>query len=117
MRLANRTGARARALLYPSHASPASAASNAQRKTAEPRQNTVVCRNLWKIYGPNAKEILHIAQRERLTKKDVLARFKSVVGVADVSFDVEHGEVFCVMGLSGSGKSTLVRHINRLIDP
>ncbi|TIR87410.1 MAG: ATP-binding cassette domain-containing protein, partial [Mesorhizobium sp.] len=39
------------------------------------------------------------------------------MGVADVSFSVEPGEIFCIMGLSGSGKSTLVRHLNRLIEP
>ena len=35
----------------------------------------------------------------------------------DVSFDVQKGEVFVVMGLSGSGKSTLVRCLTRLIEP
>ena len=40
-----------------------------------------------------------------------------MVGVADVSFTVRPGEIFCVMGLCGSGKSTLVRHLNRLIEP
>ena len=39
------------------------------------------------------------------------------LAVADVSFEVKRGEIFCVMGLSGSGKSTLVRHINRLLEP
>ena len=42
---------------------------------------------------------------------------RQVIGVSDVSFDVNKGEIFCVMGLSGSGKSTLVRHINRLLEP
>jgi len=37
--------------------------------------------------------------------------------VSDVSFNINPGEIFCVMGLSGSGKSTLVRHINRLLEP
>jgi len=37
--------------------------------------------------------------------------------VHDVSFTVERGELFVVMGLSGSGKSTLVRLLNRLIEP
>ena len=40
-----------------------------------------------------------------------------MVGVADATFSVGEGEIFCIMGLSGSGKSTLVRHINRLIEP
>jgi glycine betaine/proline transport system ATP-binding protein len=47
----------------------------------------------------------------------VLARYNAVVGVADVSLDVNRGEIFCIMGLSGSGKSTLVRHFNRLLEP
>lgn len=50
-------------------------------------------------------------------KAEVLEKYNCVVGVADVSFDVLAGEIFCVMGLSGSGKSTLVRHINRLLEP
>jgi glycine betaine/proline transport system ATP-binding protein len=37
--------------------------------------------------------------------------------VHDVSFTVDPGELFVVMGLSGSGKSTLVRLLNRLVEP
>ncbi len=42
---------------------------------------------------------------------------KQVVGVREVSFAVEEGESFVIMGLSGSGKSTLIRCINHLIKP
>ena len=35
----------------------------------------------------------------------------------DVSFQVEEGEIFGIIGLSGAGKSTLVRCINRLEEP
>jgi glycine betaine/proline transport system ATP-binding protein len=40
-----------------------------------------------------------------------------VVAVDDVSFEVERGELFVIMGLSGSGKSTLLRMLNRLVEP
>ena len=35
----------------------------------------------------------------------------------DVTFTVEHGEIFGVMGMSGSGKSTLLRNIMGLVRP
>ena len=47
----------------------------------------------------------------------MLKKTGHTVGVNDVSFAVEEGETFVIMGLSGSGKSTLVRCINRLIEP
>lgn len=41
----------------------------------------------------------------------------AVIAVRDVSFQVQQGEVFVIMGLSGSGKSTLIRCLTRLIAP
>ncbi|NLY08846.1 MAG: amino acid ABC transporter ATP-binding protein [Tissierellia bacterium] len=35
----------------------------------------------------------------------------------DIHFQVEHGEVICIIGSSGSGKSTLLRCINLLEEP
>ena len=72
---------------------------------------------VWKIFGNRVDEAVHAIAREGLTKPEVLERFQCVVGIADCSFEVPRGEIFCVMGLSGSGKSTMVRHINRLIEP
>nr|WP_241188287.1 glycine betaine/L-proline ABC transporter ATP-binding protein [Pseudohalocynthiibacter aestuariivivens] len=80
-------------------------------------QPIVSCRGIWKVFGRRADEALAAIRKEGVGKSEVLQRFQCVVGVADVSFDVYRGEIFCVMGLSGSGKSTLIRHINRLIDP
>ena len=72
---------------------------------------------VWKIFGDRPAEIVENIRRDGLSKAEVLEKFNAVVGISDVSFQVNAGEIFCIMGLSGSGKSTLVRHINRLIEP
>ena len=77
----------------------------------------VECRRVWKIFGDKASQAFAAIEREGLGKDEVAKRFGCVIGVADATFAIETGEIFCIMGLSGSGKSTLVRHINRLIEP
>ena len=84
------------------------------RSDTEP---VIECRKLWKIFGNDADRAMDAIRSEGLTKEDVLNHFGCVVGVQDVSFSVNEGEIFCVMGLSGSGKSTLIRHLNRLVEP
>lgn len=73
-------------------------------------------RHLSKIFGA-APELALEQLALGLDKDAIFEQTGSVVAVADVSFDVDQGEIFVVMGLSGSGKSTLVRCINRLIEP
>lgn len=80
-------------------------------------QNPVNCENLWKIFGSRADEALVAAKAGEVDKDESFKRFGCVIGVADASFTVAEGEVFCIMGLSGSGKSTIIRHVNRLIEP
>lgn len=77
---------------------------------------TVSCRDVWKVYGPNAAKIVG-SPDANLPRAELLDQTGCVAAVREVSFDVAPGEVFVVMGLSGSGKSTLVRMINRLLDP
>lgn len=77
----------------------------------------IECKNLWKIFGDQAHKVWAAVRENGLSKAEVLEQFQSVLAVADASFEVSRGEIFCIMGLSGSGKSTLLRHINRLIDP
>jgi len=73
--------------------------------------------NISKIFGNTSAEAIEAITKKNISKQDALEKYNSVIGVSDVSFDVNPGEIFCVMGLSGSGKSTLVRHINRLLEP
>jgi len=82
-----------------------------------PRTTALACRNVWKVFGDKHAAALAAAQSASHDKDRVLKEFGCVVAVADVSFDVMAGEIFCVMGFSGSGKSTLIRHFNRLIEP
>ena len=77
----------------------------------------VECRSLWKIYGDRSADALTAARDHGVDKDTVFSEFGCVLGVADASFQVTRGEIFCIMGLSGSGKSTLIRHINRRIEP
>ncbi len=72
-------------------------------------------RGLWKVFGPHADRVVGTALAE-LSRDDLLAETGCTAAVRDVTFDVEVGEVFVVMGLSGSGKSTLVRCLTRLIE-
>jgi len=76
----------------------------------------IVCNNIWKVFGPNPERTLRDMDRT-LSRGQVQEQTGHVIGVKDVSFSVDEGETFVVMGLSGSGKSTLVRCLSRLIDP
>ncbi len=80
-------------------------------------EDVIALEGVWKIFGNRAEEAMQAVQERGLTKPEVLEEFGCVVGIADCSFTVPRGEIFCVMGLSGSGKSTMVRHLNRLIEP
>jgi len=92
-------------------------ADAARQRGAAVAENTIELEGVWKIFGERYQEALAAVKGEGIGKSDVLARYGCVVGIADVSLQIERGEVFCIMGLSGSGKSTLVRHLNRLIEP
>ncbi len=71
---------------------------------------------LWKIFGPNAEQVLN-SEKRTATREAIQEETGCVVAVRDVSFTVNQGELFVIMGLSGSGKSTLIRCILRLVEP
>ncbi|WP_099208076.1 quaternary amine ABC transporter ATP-binding protein [Urinicoccus timonensis] len=71
---------------------------------------------LTKIFGKNPKKAYQLLEKGQ-DKKEIFKETGMTVGVNQVSFEVQEGEMFVIMGLSGSGKSTLIRLINRLIEP
>ena len=69
--------------------------------------------HLTKMFGSKktaARELL----KKGVSKDEILKQTGVTVAVDDISFDVERGKIFTLIGLSGSGKSTVVRCLNRL---
>lgn len=73
-------------------------------------------RDLTKVFGTKPEQALTLLHEGR-SKDEIFQRTGQVVGLNRVSFDVQAGEIYVLMGLSGSGKSTLIRLINRLVEP
>lgn len=73
-------------------------------------------RSVTKVFGEYSSAALSMLKKGR-TKSDILRKTGCVIGVNNVSLDVNEGEIVVLMGLSGSGKSTLLRCVNRLIQP
>lgn len=73
-------------------------------------------RELYKVYGGQPAVALELAAQGH-HPSEILTKTAQMLAVSDVSFKVDEGEIFTIMGLSGSGKSTLVRCLNRLIEP
>ncbi|MGC9271599.1 choline ABC transporter ATP-binding protein [Acidiphilium sp.] len=48
------------------------------------------------------------------SRNDIISATGIVVGAADVTLEIEQGEIFVLMGLSGSGKTTVLRALNGL---
>ena len=71
---------------------------------------------MWKVFGKDPEKVLDPEYADK-DKSFFQSELGNVVGLQDVSFDVQKGETFVIMGLSGSGKSTMVRCLIRLIDP
>ncbi|MEA1961147.1 MAG: glycine betaine/L-proline ABC transporter ATP-binding protein [Bacillota bacterium] len=75
--------------------------------------NKIEVTNLSKIYGNSPEKALELISKG-YSNEQIRKQTKQVVGIKNVSFSVENGESFVIMGLSGSGKSTLLRCMNGL---
>ena len=76
----------------------------------------IVVNGLVKVFSNNPTKALNLLNQGK-SKAEILKETGQTVGINNVSFTVNRGEVFVIMGLSGSGKSTILRCLNRLIDP
>jgi len=76
----------------------------------------IALENVYKIFGPNPRGRAFDLCSSDVGKDEVQRQTGHVVGMHDISFSVNRGEIFVVMGLSGSGKSTAIRTVNKLHD-
>lgn len=68
------------------------------------------------LFGSNSSAALKKLQTGS-EKSEIFKETGVTVGVFDVNFSVNRGEIFVIIGLSGSGKSTIVRCLNLLHQP
>ena len=79
----------------------------------------VIAQDLSKRYQISAGPLANtLAGRVRgLLKRDDRVTFQDIWAVRDVSFAVEEGEVFGIIGRNGSGKSTLLKILTGIVRP
>ena len=72
--------------------------------------------SLSKLYGVNKSAAFNMLGKG-MGKNQVAKESGVTVAVNNVSFEVERGKIFVLIGLSGSGKSTVIRCLNLLQPP
>ncbi len=75
--------------------------------------SAISIKNLDVIFGDQTAKSLTMLDNGK-SRQEIIDATGDVVGVHDVSLDIEKGEICVLMGLSGSGKSSLLRAINGL---
>ncbi len=71
--------------------------------------------DIWKVFGDKPERLFQPEYLE-MSRAELQEHLGLVVGLRNISFQVDAGQIFVVMGLSGSGKSTLVRCLTRLME-
>ena len=79
-------------------------------------EHQIEVRNVWKVFGSRPERALDSQHAEK-SRTEIQEELGLVTALRDVSFNVDFGQVYVLMGLSGSGKSTLARALIRLADP
>jgi len=90
--------------------------ANPNADNANPEDIIIRVENLYKLYGSNKaaarKMLARGAGKEEIAKKTGVT-----VAINNVSFSVQRGEIYVLIGLCGSGKSTVVGCLNMLNRP
>ena len=81
-----------------------------------PDRPQIQVQGLWKVFGDDPQRVFAPEHIDK-TRAELQDELGAVVGLRDVSLEVEAGQIYVVMGLSGSGKSTLARCLIRLVEP
>lgn len=55
--------------------------------------------------------------RPAISVRNLVCAYGDDVVIDDISFDVNHGEIFVILGGSGCGKSTVLKHLIGLYEP
>ena len=79
-------------------------------------EHQIEVKNVWKVFGNRPERALESEHTEK-SRTEIQEELGLVTALRDVSFNVDFGQVYVLMGLSGSGKSTLARALIRLADP
>ena len=73
----------------------------------------ITVEHVYKVFGDAPSTALP-KLTDHKTREQIKEETGQLVALRDITFSVNEGEIFVMMGLSGSGKSTLLRCINRL---
>ena len=50
-----------------------------------------------------------------LTVENLIVRYDQIQALHGIDFEVDEGEIVCIIGANGAGKSTTLRAISRLV--
>jgi len=77
------------------------------------RVDAITIKNLDVVFGDNTQLALERLDQGK-SRQEIIDETGQVVGVDNVSLNIQEGEICVLMGLSGSGKSSLLRAVNGL---